>query len=99
MTIRLPEDVERSIRAAVLNGQFASAGDAVAAAWRSYRRRQSKQAPTDSNVLTPEELNQRLVADGLVTRLPDPAEDVDDDDKPAIIAGEPLSETIIRDRR
>jgi hypothetical protein len=50
--------------------------------------------------LAPEELNQRLLASGLVTRLPDPATDIDDDDVPPIvIEGEPLSETIIRERR
>jgi Arc/MetJ-type ribon-helix-helix transcriptional regulator len=99
MTIHLPEDVERSIQAAVLSGQFASADDAVAAAWRSYRRRPSKQAPPGANVLTPEELNQRLVADGLISHLPNPAEDVDDDDEPVAVMGESLSETIIRERR
>jgi hypothetical protein len=34
-------------------------------------------------------------------RLPNPAEDLDDDpeDEPIVIEGEPLSETIIRERR
>ena len=39
---------------------------------------------------------------GLITRLPDPALDIDDDDpddQPVAIKGEPLSETIIRERR
>ena len=47
-------------------------------------------------------LNQRLMAAGLVSKLPDPAEDLDDDDpddQPIEIPGEPLSETIIRERR
>jgi len=37
-----------------------------------------------------------------MTSLPDPAQDIDDDDSddaPVIIKGEPLSETIIRERR
>lgn len=38
MTIQLPEDVERSIEAAVHSGHFASADDAVAAAWRAFER-------------------------------------------------------------
>ena len=52
--------------------------------------------------LTRDEFNQRLMAAGLVTRLPDPALDIDDDDpedQPITIEGEPLSETIIRERR
>jgi hypothetical protein len=47
-------------------------------------------------------LNQRLLAAGLITQLPDPAHDSDDDDpedQPIDIIGEPLSETIIRERR
>lgn len=99
MTIYLPNDVERSIQAAVHSGHFASADDAVAAAWRSYRRRQPKQVQPAPKPLTPEELNQRLLADGLISRLPNPAEDIDDDDEPIVIKGEPLSETIIRERR
>jgi len=44
----------------------------------------------------------RLLASGRITRLPDPAQDLDDDDpddQPVPIKGEPLSETIIRARR
>ena len=46
------------------------------------------------------ELNQRLMAAGLITSLPDPTLDLDDgpDDQPVTIKGEPLSETIIRER-
>ena len=43
-----------------------------------------------------------MMASGLITRLPDPALDIDDDDpedQPVTIKGEPLSETIIRERR
>jgi hypothetical protein len=42
------------------------------------------------------------MAAGLVSKLPDPADDIDDDDpddQPIEIPGEPLSETIIRERR
>ena len=51
--------------------------------------------------LTRDEFNQRLMAAGLITRLPDPSLDIDDDpdDQPVPIKGEPLSETIIRERR
>jgi hypothetical protein len=43
-----------------------------------------------------------MLASGLITRLQDPALDVDGDepeDQPVAIMGEPLSETIICERR
>ena len=43
-----------------------------------------------------------MMARGLIIRLPDPSLDIDDDDpddQPVPIKGEPLSETIIRERR
>ena len=49
-----------------------------------------------------EELHRRWMASGLITQLPDPAQDVNDDDpedQPVVIKGEPLSETILRERR
>jgi hypothetical protein len=52
--------------------------------------------------LTRDEFNRRLMAAGLITHLPDSALDIDDDDpedQPIAIKGEPLSETIIRERR
>ena len=38
MEIHLPEDVESSINSEVLRGHFATAGDAIAEAWRSFLR-------------------------------------------------------------
>ncbi len=52
--------------------------------------------------LSEAEFNQRLLSIGLVASLPDPAMDIDDDDPddaPVTIKGEPLSETIVRERR
>jgi hypothetical protein len=52
--------------------------------------------------LTADELNRRLLAEGRLASLPDPALDIDDDDpddQPIAIEGEPLSETILRERR
>ena len=52
--------------------------------------------------MTEAEFDQRLLAAGLISSLPDPALDIDDDDpddQPVTIKGEPLSETIIRERR
>ena len=61
-----------------------------------------KAAAAKKKPLTRDEFNRRLMAAGLITRLPDPALDIDDDDpedQPIAIEGEPLSETIIRERR
>lgn len=52
--------------------------------------------------MTEAEFDQHLLMIGLVSSLPDPALDIDDDDpddQPVTIKGEPLSETIIRERR
>lgn len=52
--------------------------------------------------MTRDEFNRRLLAEGRLVSLPDPALDIDDDDpedQPIVIEGEPLSETIIRERR
>lgn len=112
MTIQLPEDLEQIVHAAVNAGLYAHEDDVIRDAllrleqtmpketaitkrkpWRVKSTSRKKQP------LSPDELNQRLLAAGLITRLPDPAEDIDDDDDPPIvIQGEPLSETIIRER-
>ena len=50
--------------------------------------------------MTVAELHQKLLAEGRISRLPEIAADFDDpDDQPVVIKGEPLSETIIRERR
>jgi hypothetical protein len=64
--------------------------------------KRAKSAALREKPLTRDEFNQRLMAAGLITRLPDPSLDIDDDDpddQPVPIKGEPLSETIIRERR
>jgi hypothetical protein len=52
--------------------------------------------------MTEAEFDQHLLKIGVISSLPDPALDIDDDDpddQPVTIKGEPLSETIIRERR
>jgi Arc/MetJ-type ribon-helix-helix transcriptional regulator len=50
--------------------------------------------------LTRAEFDQHLLALGLISQLPDTDADFDDpDDEPIEIKGEPLSETVIRERR
>jgi hypothetical protein len=62
----------------------------------------AKRAAPKTKPLTADELNRRLFAEGRLASLPDPALDIDDDDpddQPIVIEGEPLSETILRERR
>jgi Arc/MetJ-type ribon-helix-helix transcriptional regulator len=112
MTIHLPKDVEHSIQAAVHGGHFASAADAVAAAWRIFEQtklgkgstgkkaKRARPTPPEKKPITEAEFLQHLMNVGLMTQLPDTAADFDDpDDQPITIEGEPLSEMIIRERR
>ena len=64
--------------------------------------KRSKPAPAPAKPHSIEELHRKMMARGLIRRLPDPSLDIDDDDpddQPVPIEGEPLSETIIRERR
>ena len=98
MTIHLPEDVERSINEAVHSGQFASVDDTMAEAARLLLKK--SKPPKPAKALTLDELDQQMLAEGLMSQLPNSAEDIDDEDQPPIvIEGEPLSETSIRERR
>jgi Arc/MetJ-type ribon-helix-helix transcriptional regulator len=113
MTIHLSKDLERFIHDAVRAGLYPSEADVIsdalirlketmpkATGTPAKKAKSARPAPQKKKPLTPDELNQRLLASGLVTQLPDPAEDIDDDDDPPIvIRGEPLSETIVRERR
>ena len=45
------------------------------------------------------ELWQKLFEEGLITHVPNGVSDEDDDFEPVEITGEPISETIIRERR
>ena len=102
MTIHLPKDVENPIIAKVYSGLFPSVDAAMTEAARLLldRLEHGQGEPPAKKALTPDELNQRLLASGLITHLANPAEDIDDaDDLPIPFEGEPLSETIIRERR
>ena len=64
--------------------------------------KRTRPAALQEKPLTADEFNRRLLAAGRIASLPDPALDIDDDDPddaPVIIKGEPLSETIICERR
>src|SRR2546421_6317468 len=60
---------------------------------KAAKRAKPAQAP--NNPPSIEELHRKMMARGLITRLPDPSLDIDDDDpddQPVPIKGEPLSE-------
>jgi Arc/MetJ-type ribon-helix-helix transcriptional regulator len=105
MTIHLPEDLEVSVRAAVLKGQFASEDDLVAAAVRAYLRPQqdaAKGAMSDPQAeLTTQEMQHRLLTAGLISEVKPPITDLKPYQNRRAIAveGEPLSEAVIRERR
>jgi Arc/MetJ-type ribon-helix-helix transcriptional regulator len=116
MTIDLSKDLEKIIHDAVRAGLYAREDDVIRDALLRLKQSLSKAARTSGQrakrakaarqkprePLTPEELDQYMLSIGLLTTLPNPAEDIDDDDPddaPVVIKGEPLSETIIRERR
>ena len=107
MTIHLPPHIESSIEAAVHNGYFASVDDAMAeaATMLLHRLKQSTQAAISVNkeLKEPsrEELQRRLFEAGLLSEIKPPITDLTPyQNRQAIsIQGEPLSETVIRERR
>jgi hypothetical protein len=57
-------------------------------------------AASSQKKMTKDEFHRHLIEIGLMSQLPDTAADFDDpDDEPVPIKGEPLSETVIRERR
>lgn len=57
-------------------------------------------APSARKPMTRDEFHRHLIEIGLMSQLPDTAADFDvPDDEPIPIKGEPLSETVIRERR
>jgi putative addiction module CopG family antidote len=114
MTIHLSKELEQFVHDAVRSGLYAREDDVVRDALTRLRQdmpkqkaaaaRKTKQAKParPKKPLSIDEIHQQMLASGLLTSLPDPALDIDDDDpddQPVPIKGEPLSETILRDRR
>jgi Arc/MetJ-type ribon-helix-helix transcriptional regulator len=113
MTIHLPDDLARSIRAEVLSGHFSSEDEMVAAAVRDYLRRrhgQASPAGTDAAAGLPapaqsepdtQELQRRLFEAGVLGEIKPPITDLlPYRRRQAVpIRGEPLSQTVLRERR
>jgi Arc/MetJ-type ribon-helix-helix transcriptional regulator len=116
MTIHLSKDLEQIVHNAVRAGVYAREDDVIRDALTRLEQTMAKTARVSgknakrpkalpqkpTKPLTIAEIHQQMLASGLISQLPDPAQDIDDDDPddlPVPIKGEPLSETIIRDRR
>ena len=98
MNVLISENSERVIRFQVQSGRFATESDVIDAALRLLN--QSEQEPAAKKPLTEDEFKQQLLITGLMTSLPTPLDPTKRRDfQPVIIDGEPLSETIIRERR
>jgi Arc/MetJ-type ribon-helix-helix transcriptional regulator len=100
MTIHLPEELARYVQNEVLSGHFASEEDAITEAVRLLR--QHKQQPEiQPKPLTEEELDRQLLQSGFLGTLPkQPSATASRHEfQPIPIKGEPLSETVIRERR
>jgi Arc/MetJ-type ribon-helix-helix transcriptional regulator len=112
MTIHLPRDLETFVRDAVRIGRYAHEDDVIRDALTRLKQSMPEDAPMSNQhvkharpakqkkPLTEAELQQHMLRIGLMSQLPDTAADFDDpDDQLITIKGEPLSETIIRERR
>ena len=114
MKIHLSKDQERFVHAAVRAGLYTSEDAVVSDALDRLRQTMPTPARTPAKKaksikptpkqptkqLSRAEFDQHLLAIGLISQLPDTEADFDDpDDEPIEIKGEPLSETIIRERR
>jgi len=98
-TIHLPDELERYVQSEVRSRRFASTGEVITEALRVLRQTK-QQAQSKSKALTPEELNRQLLEAGLISQIApqlDPA--TYQEFSPIVVQGEPLSETIIRERR
>lgn len=100
MTFQLPENLERSVLKAVQSGKFASLDDAMAEATRLLLATLQQGQVNATSAASEDAFLEQLVNLGLMSQRPDTQADVEDpDDQPITIQGEPISETIIRERR
>jgi Arc/MetJ-type ribon-helix-helix transcriptional regulator len=112
MTIHLSKDLEQIVHDAVRAGFYAREDDVLRAALTQFKETLPKNPKTPAKKvkrtkpvpqkkkLTEAEFDQHLLNIGLMSQLPDTEADFDDpDDEPIKIKGEPLSETVIRERR
>jgi Arc/MetJ-type ribon-helix-helix transcriptional regulator len=92
MTIQLSDGRERQVRSLLREGRYGSVEEVIEDALRLLDRQRPVEEP-----LTEAEFDQYLLDAGLMSRLP--TGEADPDDPLIEIVGEPLSETVLRDRR
>lgn len=98
MTIHLPAELERFVHDQVIAGRYRSEDDVIRDALEQLRRRAP--TPPTGPRMTEAEFKQHLLKSGRVSSLPTPADPASRPIfEPIILEGEPLSETIIRERR
>ncbi len=107
MTIRVPEHLERYVHDQVQAGRFLTEDEVVTDALERHRQAQQKPSTDRSTPdLTPEdladqELQRRLLAAGIISEIKPPITDMTPyrNRRAVPIQGEPISETVIRERR
>jgi hypothetical protein len=98
MTIHLPPELERYVHDQVLAGLYPSEDDVIRDALEQLRRHAP--TPPPGPRMTEAEFKQHLLKSGRVSSLPTPADPASRPVfQPIPLEGEPLSETIIRERR
>ena len=98
MTIRLPEDLERLVLDQVASGAFETPEDVIRHALLTSAT--ASEPIGEPPAMTEEQFDRFLLRTDRISRIPR-AETVDygDDPGPIEVEGEPLSATIIRERR
>jgi putative addiction module CopG family antidote len=102
MNVNISDTWEPFIRSQVQAGRFASQGEVLDEALHLLKQRDQGQTaePPARKALTEEELEQELIESGFLGSVP-PRDSAPPpwNFKPVKIEGEPLSETVIRERR
>jgi putative addiction module CopG family antidote len=107
MTIHLPEYLERYVHDQVEAGRYLTEDEVIRGALERHRQAEATPAKATSQPdLTPEEmadqeLQRRLLEAGIVSEIKPPPRLLPARERftPVPITGEPISETIIRERR
>lgn len=112
MNVILPKDLEQFVDDAVRAGRYARKADVIRDALTRLKEAMPEEAAAPERRAGPaeparpkkprskEDFHRRLIKIGLMSQLPDTAADFEDpNDQPIEIQGEPLSETVIRERR
>ncbi len=98
MTIHLPAELEQFVLDQVVAGGYPCEDDVIRDALEQLRRHAP--GPTNGPRMTEAEFKQHLLKSGLMSSLPTPADPASRPGfEPVALEGEPLSETIIRERR